>query len=88
MSTSHQAAVPAAVYAYFGLAGGHPTISQVFYPDRGWKRYPGFKRVSHTEITRLRRAGATSVALTPEGGDRHRRLVDFRIVTHHKGSLV
>lgn len=72
--SGHQSKIPAAADAYFRLVMGaegdllrhrdrHPIIAQTFVPGRGWRRYGWVKRVSLSEIRKLRAAGVTAVAL-------------------------
>lgn len=75
----HQAQVPAAVAAYFGISrhpgyGDHPTVGQVFRPGRGWVHYPGRKRISGAYVRKARADGITHIAV-----DWHGRRADFRI---------
>ncbi len=66
---SHRSSVPDPAQAYFG-PGVHPTISQVFWPGKGWCDAPwkGPKAVSVSALRKLRAQGATDVQLT--SGDR------------------
>lgn len=72
----HQASVPRVAASYFGHTDyrSHPTIAQVFRPGKGWVRYNHVKRVSGSEVRRLRAAGVTAVALRSGA-----RLADFTI---------
>lgn len=78
MSESRASRVPAAAVAYFGpvalYRGGHPLVEQVFRPGQGWRRHPLRKRVSGSEVRRLRADGVTVVALRSGS-----RLADFDI---------
>jgi hypothetical protein len=65
---SHQSSVPAFAAHYFSEHGiefdhGSVFIAQAFKPDVGWRNYPGRKRVSLSELRRLRGIGATNVSL-------------------------
>lgn len=79
MST-HQSTVPPVaaryfrdnVHGYLGDRDDHPLIAATFVPSRGWKRYPGQKRISGSWVRKLRAAGATHIALTTHG-----RTADF-----------
>lgn len=77
----HQSSIPPLAYRYFStipdvLPGySEPVlISQTFTTERGWKRYPVRKRVSLSELRKLRKAGATHVQLSCHG-----RSPDFAI---------
>lgn len=78
--SSHQSQVPSLVQKYIdGVAvdstfGIHPIVSQIFIPDRGWKRYPIRKRVSRSWARKAKLEGVTDVQLS---WGRH--LADFRI---------
>jgi hypothetical protein len=65
--TGYQARVPSLITAYFGAEAlteqGHPTIGQTFVAGRGWRSYPGTKRVSLTWLRKLRREGVTAVSI-------------------------
>lgn len=63
---------PQSILAYFN--GEHPTIGQAFTPGKGWTNYPWRKRLSESECRKLRRAGATHVALDADG-----RRADFEL---------
>ncbi len=43
---THQATIPRAVRESGVVFTRHPIINQVFYPDRGWRRYNLKKRIS------------------------------------------
>ena len=69
-----QSQVPARAATFFGTRT-HPVIAEVFTPAKGWKRHPlRAKRVSRSELLRLRREGALAVALSADG-----RVADFTI---------
>lgn len=74
-----QAQVPTKVAKYFGpdskTRQGHPIITQVFTPGKGWKRTGFNKKVSVSWLKKLRREdGVTSVSLTCNG-----RTADFTV---------
>jgi hypothetical protein len=76
---THQSAAPEIAQRYFDhtstVYGDRIIIKSVFYPDRGWKRHPLIrKRVSISELRRLRGEGATHVQLSYQG-----READFAI---------
>jgi hypothetical protein len=79
---SYQAKVPKAAADYFNryYAGGgvlfreHPTIDATFVPGRGWRPYPGVKRVSRTWVRKLAAEGVTHIALRSYG-----RVADFSV---------
>jgi hypothetical protein len=58
-----QAQIPAIAAEYFGPDAAHPLIAQAFYPGWGWIRSTLRKRVSRSWLRKLRREGATHVAL-------------------------
>lgn len=72
----HQSKVPEPAVSYFARFGvvEHPIIGQVYHPDRGWYAHPLHKRVSGSEIRRLRHAGNTHVRLDAGG-----HLADFQL---------
>jgi hypothetical protein len=67
---SRRSKVPNRVSVYVrechpGLIGVHPTIREVWYPGRGWRRHPNRtpKYISVSEVRRLKLAGATAISL-------------------------
>ncbi len=85
LPTSHRSAAPQIVIDFFNrvvdpsVASRFDTekgmlIEQVFYPGKGWRRHPISKRISGSEIRRLRTSGATGVAIRYAG-----HLADFNI---------
>lgn len=87
--TKHQATVPKLVEEYFrrwvpgyveetDLRVSHPLIVQTFVPGRGWKNYPGRKRVSNSWLRKLaQEEGVTVVTLASPVNPRRRP--DFAI---------
>ncbi len=76
---THRSTTPAIASRYFDHAGAELgnriIIKSVFYPNRGWKRHPLIrKRVSISELRRLRGESATHVQLSCKG-----READFSI---------
>jgi hypothetical protein len=74
-----QSTAPEIASRYFDRAGtalgDRIIVKSVFYPNRGWKRHPLLrKRVSITELRRLRGEGITHVQLSCKG-----READFSI---------
>jgi hypothetical protein len=64
-----QARVPDILVDYFGVAAlfddanNHPVIAQSYTPGRGWKNLGFRKRVSISWLRKMRKAGATHVAI-------------------------
>ena len=80
---SHQSRVPPLAYQHFRAVGapifdpgrdGHVLIAQRFHPDKGWRDYPIRKRVSISELRKLKDDGYTEVRLSCGGHN-----PDFRI---------
>jgi hypothetical protein len=71
----HQGQIPPVAIEYFTLVGvdvtsfygAHPLITQVFIPEKGWRRHGFNKRVSQHWLRKLRAEGVTHVTLSVGG---------------------